>query len=47
MSLYQRKGGHIGFNGTCQFVSNIFLESVGGILPTFHGYIVGTSQRDG
>ena len=28
-----------------KFVSSIFLESVGGILPDVHGYIIGTSQR--
>ena len=29
----------------CINVSTIFLESMGGILPDLHGYIIGTSQR--
>ena len=48
------EGGHItsSFSGDpghwCRrdkFVSTILLESVGGILPDLHGYIIGTSQR--
>ena len=43
------EGGHISFSAdpgrrSDKFVSTIFLESVGGILPHLHGYITGTSQ---
>ena len=42
--------GHISFSADPgrrrdKFVSTIFLESVGGILPDLHGYITGTNQR--
>ena len=35
------------FASARHFVSTIFLESMGGILPYLHGYIIGTSQRAG
>ena len=46
------EGGHISFSVDPwrrrrhdKFVSTIFLESVGGMLPDLRGYIIGTSQR--
>ena len=52
MSPTKGERGHISFSvdPVCRrqrdkFVSTIFLESVGGILPDLHGYIIGTSQR--
>ena len=30
----------------CQFLSSVFLESVGRILPSLYGYIIGKSQRN-
>ena len=43
--------GHISFSADPgrqrrrdSLVSTIFLESMGGILPDLHGYIIGTSQ---
>ena len=52
MSPTKDEGGHISFiadpgrrRRRDKFLSTIFLESVGGILPDLHGYITGTSQR--
>ena len=52
MSPTKGERGHISFSADPRrrrrrdkIVSTIFLESVGGILPDVHGYIIGTSQR--
>ena len=52
MSPTKGEGGHINFSADPgrrrrrdSLVSTIFLESMGGILPNLHGYIIGTSQR--
>ena len=44
------EGGHISVSADLgrrrdSLVSTISLESIGGILPDLHGYIIGTSQR--
>ena len=54
MSPTKREGRHIGFSADPGrrrrrrrdiILSTILLESVGGILPYLHGYIIRTSQR--
>ena len=52
MSPTKGEGGHISFSADPgrrhwrdSLVSTISLESMGGVLPDSHGYIIGTSQR--